>query len=196
MLLQKRSILKSEKFGWFFTISALRSCVPYYFSVNIKYVGLSFLSDDDFISQILFWSVVLSFFLRMFFGHIVRKVNFFNTCLVMGAASLLCSGLILGVSLTGSRSLFVGFSLIQFWVASMAFNLNFVSYYEVFTKEIAIHLLQVFDFQVILGMGLNSVLNSYLSHIAEMRVLFAAFIVIDLLAIIGIKWFERKYFSV
>lgn len=169
--------------------------MPYYFSTNIKYVGLLFVRDDDFVSLTLLCSLALSFASRMFFGDIVRRVNFFNSCSLMGGASLVCTGLILGVSVSGSRALFAVFSVLQFWVASMAFNLNFVSCYEVFSKDVAIHLLQVFDFQVLMAMGLNSALNSLLSHVSEMRVLFAAFMAIDLLAVVGIKWFERKYFT-
>lgn len=119
--------------------------MPFYFSVNIKYVGLYFLKNDGFVSLVMLLSLSVSFLLRIFFGNILRRLKFYNTSVLMGVCSIIGNLVVLGVSFGSSRALFTIFSFLQFSVASMAFNLNYVSCHQIFSKDVALHLLKVFD---------------------------------------------------
>ena len=189
--LQVKRDLYSYKFLWLFCISAIRTSVPFYYSSNIKYLGIFYLKDDVFVTYSILYSLFVNFLSRVFFGNLVKKINFFNTCALLNSMSILCNLLIISVSFNDSRALFVVFITFETVCGSMAFNLNYVSCYEVFSKDRALHLLKVFDLEPILGMALNSVLNSCLARYARMRYLYFSFIALDLVAILGIKWYQR-----
>ena len=170
--------------------------MPFYFFFNIKYLGIFFIKDDAFVTLAVMFSLVSNFLSRVFFGNLVKRLNFFNTCALLGALSIVCDALLVSISLVPSKGVFLVFIALQGICGSMVFNLNYVSCYEIFSKERALHLLKVFDLSPILGMALCSLLNSYLAQYARMRYMLCAFIGIDLLGILGIKmyqyWLEGK----
>lgn len=174
-------------------IGVLRNISPFYYACQIKYIGMLYINKDSLVTEAILFSTIMNFICRFGFGWIVNIIGYLGTNFLCHAFGFFGSVMLMILSYTNSSTAFFLFTFFSRGSIALAFNINYTMPYRVFGRQNGLHLMRLFDFQVLIGFVLGSVLNYVLVFEQRFEWIFGVFAVFDVFVSVLVYLFRRTY---
>ena len=185
--------LTSPKVMLIYLIGILRNLSGCYYTCQIKYIGIIYINNDDFVTLTILASISINFIFTFGFGPIVERINFFNTIYLCQFCTILNGLFGLGLYLTRSKIFFVLFSFASRATIGLLIGINYTLPYKLFGTENGLYLMRFLDFQTLPGILITSGLNYVFVNINRLHWMFFVLILLDLLCMFLISVFVKRF---
>ena len=190
---EAQEVAKSAKFLLFFFIAVLRNATSMYTASQLKFIGIVLFDNDFLITLITMATLIFNFFARLNMGRIVDKIGFINSYYLQFSVSILTDIVCIILFNFPSKTLLWIFVSIQRMSIGVAYTLNYVSCYEIFGKDKAVFLMKYYDSQIVFGIFIAAIMNSWLTNGIDLKPMYKGFVALDLFGILLTFLFKKSY---